>query len=59
VNPTLSDEQERSRAPVAAPGKKHRPPVPSEHLDPHLDELRGRQVGQKNMKAAWRGGRMH
>lgn len=59
VNPALPDEHARSRSAVAAPGKTHRPPTPPEHLDPHLGEVQGRTVGQKNMKAAWRGGRMH
>ena len=52
-------ERVRSRAPVAAPGKRHRQPAPQEQVDERLGEAEGKQLGQKNMKTAWRGGRAH
>lgn len=53
----VSLERERSRAPVAAPGKHHRQPPPQEHIDVRLGERQGKHAGEKNMKTAWRGGR--
>jgi hypothetical protein len=46
-----------SRGPVDAPGKRHRKPVPEEPIDKRLGEPRGKQTGQKSVKAGWRTGR--
>jgi hypothetical protein len=46
-----------SRGPVAAPGKRHRKPLPQERMDKRMGEPRGKQMGQKGMKAGWRSGR--
>lgn len=47
----------RSRGPVGAPGKRHRTPPPQEPIDKRMGEPRGKQMGQKSVKAGWRGGR--
>lgn len=52
-------ERTRSRAPVAAPGKRHRQPPVQEPIDERMGETEGKQAGQKSMKRAWRGGRIH
>jgi hypothetical protein len=46
-----------SRGPVDAPGKRHRKPLPEQPIDKRLGEPRGKQMGQKNEKTGWRGGR--
>jgi hypothetical protein len=46
-----------SRGPVDAPGKRHRKPPPQEPLDSRMGEPQGKQMGQKSMKAGWRGSR--
>jgi hypothetical protein len=45
-----------SRGPVDAPGKHHRKPLPQEPIDKRLGEPRGKQMGQKNVRAGRRGG---
>jgi hypothetical protein len=47
----------RSRGPVDAPGKRHRKPPPQESIDKRMGEPRGKQMGQKNVKTGWHGGR--
>lgn len=46
-----------SRGPVDAPGKRHRKPQPQESIDKRMGEPRGKQMGQKSVKAGWRSGR--
>lgn len=46
-----------SRGPVDAPGKRHRKPLPQEPIDKRMGEPRGKQMGQKSVKAGWRSGR--
>jgi hypothetical protein len=46
-----------SRGPVAAPGTRHRKPQPQEPIDERMGEPRGKQMGQKSVKAGWRSGR--
>jgi hypothetical protein len=46
-----------SRGLVDAPGKRHRKPVRQEPIDKHMGEPRGKQMGQKSIKAGWRSGR--
>jgi hypothetical protein len=43
--------------PVDAPGKRHRKPVLQEAIDKRMGEPRGKQMGQKSVKAGWRVGR--
>jgi hypothetical protein len=45
------------RGPVDAPGKRHRKPVLQEAIDKRMGEPRGKQMGQKSVKAGWRIGR--
>ena len=45
------------RGPVDAPGKRHRKPVLQEAIDKRMGEPRGKQMGQKSVKAGWRVGR--
>jgi len=45
------------RGPVDAPGKRHRKPQPREPIDKRMGEPRGKQMGQKSVKAGWRSGR--
>jgi hypothetical protein len=45
------------RGPVDAPGKRHRKPPPQELLGKRAGEPRGKQMGQKSVKAGWRSGR--
>jgi hypothetical protein len=40
-----------------APGKRHRKPGPQEAIDKRMGEPRGKQMGQKSVKAGWRIGR--
>jgi hypothetical protein len=54
---TATAATRRSRGPVAAPGKRHRKPLPQEPIDKRMGELRGKQMGQKSVKTGWRGGR--
>jgi len=42
---------------VDAPGKRHRKPGPQEAIDKRMGEPRGKQMGQKSVKAGWRVGR--
>ena len=46
-----------SRGPVDAPGKRHRKGPPQERIDKRMGDPRGKQMGQKNVKRADRGGR--
>jgi hypothetical protein len=46
-----------SRGPVDAPGKRHRKPPPQQRIDKRMGEPRGKQMGQKSVKAGWRSGR--
>jgi hypothetical protein len=46
-----------SRGPVDAPGKRHRKPPPQEPIRKRMGEPRGKQMGQKSVKAGWRSGR--
>ena len=46
-----------SRGLVDAPGKRHRKPARQEPIDVRMGEPRGKQMGQKSVKAGWRGGR--
>ena len=46
-----------SRGLVDAPGKRHRTPPRQEPIDERMGEPRGKQMGQKSVKAGWRGGR--
>ena len=45
------------RGPVDAPGKRHRKPGLQETIDKRMGEPRGKQMGQKSVKAGWRVGR--
>ena len=45
------------RGPVDAPGKRHRRPGLQEAIDKRMGEPRGKQMGQKSVKAGWRVGR--
>ena len=54
---TATSATRLSRRPVDAPGKRHRKPLPQEPIDKRMGELRGKQMGQKGMKAGWRSGR--
>jgi hypothetical protein len=47
----------RGRGPVDAPGKRHRKPPPQEPIDTRMGEPRGKQMGQKSVKAGRRAGR--
>ena len=47
----------QSRGPVDAPGKRHRTPPPQETVNKRLGETRGKEMGQKSVKAGWRSGR--
>jgi hypothetical protein len=40
-----------------APGKRHRKPGLQEAIDKRMGEPRGKQMGQKSVKAGWRVGR--
>ncbi len=54
---TAASATRLSRGPVDAPRKRHRKPLPQEHLDKHLGEPRGKQMGQKSAKTGRRGKR--
>ena len=54
---TATSATRLSRGPVDAPGKRHRKPPPQEPIDKRMGEPRGKQMGQKSVKAGWRGGR--
>jgi len=48
----------KSRGSVDAPGKKHRTPPPQQRMPGRAaGEPRGKQMGQKNAKGGFRGGR--
>lgn len=47
-------ENRPSRGPVDAPGKRHRKPLPQPTMDTRLGEPRGKEMGQKSVKAGWR-----
>ena len=57
AQPTAATVARRSRGPVDAPGKRHRKPQPQERLDKQMGEPRGKQMGQKSVKASVRRGR--
>jgi hypothetical protein len=54
---TVPSAARLSRGPVDAPGKRHRTPPPQERTDKRTGEPRGKQMGQKGVKAGWRTGR--
>jgi hypothetical protein len=54
---TATSATRLSRGPVDAPGKRHRKPPPQEMIDKRMGEPRGKQMGQKSVKAGWRRGR--
>jgi hypothetical protein len=57
ANPEGSSPTRLSRGLVDAPGKRHRKPPPQEPIDERMGEPTGKQMGQKSVKAGWRGGR--
>jgi hypothetical protein len=54
---TATSATRLSRGPVDAPGKRHRKPLPQEPMDKRMGEPRGKQMGQKSVKAGSRRGR--
>lgn len=56
VTPTATSPT-HFRGPVDGPGKRHRKPVPQGAIDKRMGEPRGKQMGQKSVKAGWRVGR--
>lgn len=56
VKPTATSPT-HLRGPVDAPGKRHRKPGLQETIDKRMGEPRGKQMGQKSVKAGWRVGR--
>ncbi len=56
VKPTATSPT-HFRGPVDAPGKSHRKPGLQEAIDKRMGEPRGKQMGQKSVKAGWRVGR--
>jgi hypothetical protein len=54
---TATSATRLSRGPVDAPGKRHRKLLPQEPIDKRMGEPRGKQMGQKGMKAGRRSGR--
>jgi len=57
VKPAGTSPTRLSRGLVDAPGKRHRKPARQEPIDERMGEPRGKQMGQKSVKAGWRGGR--
>jgi len=57
VKPTATPAIRQGRGSVDAPGKRHRTPPPQEAIDKRMGEPRGKQMGQKSVKAGWRTGR--
>jgi len=57
AKPTATPATRQGRGPVDAPGKRHRTPSPQEPIDKRMGEPRGKQMGQKSVKAGWRTGR--
>jgi len=57
VKPTGTSPRRLSRGLVDAPGKRRRKPGRQEPIDERMGEPRGKQMGQKSVKAGWRGGR--
>lgn len=57
VKPEGASPTRPSRGLVDAPGKRHRKPARQEPIDERMGEPRGKQMGQKSVKAGWRGGR--
>jgi hypothetical protein len=54
---TATSAARQGRGAVDAPGKRHRKPLPQESIDKRMGEPRGKQMGQKSVKAGWRTGR--
>ena len=54
---TASSATRPGRGLVDAPGKHHRKPLPQERIDPRMGEPKGKQMGQKSVKAGYRRGR--
>jgi hypothetical protein len=57
AKPTATAPARPGRGAVDAPGKRHRTPSPQESIDKRMGEPRGKQMGQKSVKAGWRTGR--
>jgi len=57
ASPTATSATRQGRGPVDAPGKRHRMPLAQEPIDKRMGEPRGKQMGQKSVKAGWRTGR--
>ncbi len=57
VKPAGASPTGLSRGLVDAPRKRHRKPAHQERIDERMGEPRGKQMGQKSVKAGWRGGR--
>jgi hypothetical protein len=57
AKPTATSATRQGRGPVDAPGKRHRTLPPQEPIDTRMGEPRGKQMGQKSVKAGWRTGR--
>ena len=57
VKPTATSPTHLTRGPIDAPGKRHRKPGLQEAIDKRMGEPRGKQMGQKSVKAGWRVGR--